>query len=68
MKTIKSIICVTAIVVGLGWLGTIERADQIIYTMDNEVYEEIKEKITCHGRTPSDRKIAEYYLEHYADN
>lgn len=66
MKTIKTIICVVAVIAGLGWLGTIERADQIIYIMDEETYEEIKEKLTCHGRTPSDRQIAEFYLDNYA--
>lgn len=67
MKTIKTIICVMAVIAGLGWLGTIERADQIIYTMDEETYEEIKEKLSCHGKQPSDCEIAEFYLNNYCD-
>ena len=45
--------------------GTADRTSEIIYTMPGEAYEEIKCKLTVEGEEPSDREIAEYYVENY---
>ena len=45
--------------------GTADRTSEIIYTMPGETYEEIKCKLTVEGEEPSDREIAEYYVENY---
>lgn len=62
MKTTHLILGL-AIFFAMGWLGTFERADEIIYTMPQSTYDAIKDSLTAHGRTPSDKQIADYYLD-----
>lgn len=63
MKILKITLAI-ATFIAIGFLGTFERAEQVIYTMDEETYHAIKDSLTFHGRTPSDRQIAKYYLNH----
>lgn len=63
MKTLKFLAAVSIFIL-FGFLGTFDRAEAVIYTMPEETYYAIKDSLTCHGKAPSDHKIAEYYLEH----
>lgn len=65
MKALKGIIGAVAFFAVLFLAGTADRTNEIIYTMPGETYEEIKCKLTVEGEEPSDREIAEYYVENY---
>ena len=65
MKALKGILGTLAFFAILCLAGTADRTSEIIYTMPGETYEEIKCKLTVHGEKPSDREIAEYYVENY---
>ena len=65
MKAIKGILGTAAFLAVLFIAGTADRTNEIVYTMPQEAYEEIKGKLTAHGEEPSDREIAEYYMENY---
>lgn len=65
MKAFKGIIGTLAFFAILCLAGTADRTNEIIYTMPGETYEEIKCKLTSEGEEPSDREIAEYYVENY---
>lgn len=63
MKAFKAIICVISFVAALGFAGTSDMTDQVIYTMPTETYHEIKETLTINGNSPSDYEIAMFYLK-----
>ena len=65
MKALKGILGTAAFFAVLCLAGTADRTSEIIYTMPGETYEEIKCKLTVEGEEPSDREIAEYYVENY---
>lgn len=65
MKALKGILGTLAFFAILCLAGTADRTSEIIYTMPGEAYEEIKCKLTVEGEEPSDREIAEYYVENY---
>lgn len=65
MKVLKGILGAVAFFAVLFLAGTADRTNEIIYTMPGETYEEIKCKLTVEGEEPSDREIAEFYIENY---
>lgn len=65
MKVLKGILGAVAFFAVLFLAGTADRTNEIIYNMPGETYEEIKCKLTVEGEEPSDREIAEYYVENY---
>ena len=65
MKVLKGILGTVAFFAVLFLAGTADRTSEIIYTMPGEIYEEIKGKLTVEGEDPSDREIAEFYIENY---
>lgn len=67
MNTLKAICCVAVFIAGLGLLGRADQVDQIIYTMDEDIYTEIVTRLSQHGDTPSKSEIADYFLENYCD-
>ena len=65
MKALKGILGTAAFFAVLCLAGTADRTSEIIYTRGGETYEEIYCKLTVEGYEPSDREIAEYYVENY---
>ena len=65
MKALKGILGTAAFFAVLCLAGTADRTSEIIYTMPREIYDEVKSKLTVHGEEPSDREIAEFYIENY---
>mgnify|MGYP003226052965 FL=1 len=63
MKALKTIICVISFVAALGFAGTSDMTDQVIYTMPTETYHDIKETLAADGDSPSDYEIAMFYLK-----
>lgn len=63
MKALKAIICVISFVAALGFAGTYDMTDQVIYTMPTETYHDIKETLAADGDSPSDYEIAMFYLK-----
>lgn len=63
MKTVKSILAVTAFLFVLGYAGHTDMTNEVIYTMTQEEYEEIKDSLSVNGEEPSEKEIARYYLK-----
>jgi len=60
-KTLFPIISVLAIILMLGIAGNHDRAEQVIYNLNYDLYQLIRSEI---GDDPSDIQIADYYLAH----
>lgn len=54
-----------AVIYGLGMIGNVERTEEIIRSMDSDVYYQIADSLRVHGEYPSDEEIADFYLENY---
>lgn len=65
MKTTLSILGAVSFFALMGFAGNCDRVDSIIYNMPEDTYEEIRKELSCHGHEPSDRQIAEYFLERH---
>lgn len=69
MKKAVEILCVTFALIGiftvLGMVGRVERTDEIIRSMDRELYYQIRDSLKVHGEYPSDYEVAEFYLNNY---
>ena len=62
MKTVKSILAVTAFLFVLGYAGHTDMTNEVIYTMTDKEYNEIKDSLSADGMVPSDREIALFYI------
>lgn len=69
MKKTVEIVCVALALLGgltvLGMVGNAERTDEIIRSMDQELYYQIRDSLKVHGEYPTDAEVAEFYLENY---
>lgn len=65
MKSISLFIVGVGLFIALGLAGECDRVDTIIYNMPDDVRIEIRKELTIHGKEPSDKQIADYYMEHY---
>ena len=49
----------------LGWAGDIDYCDQVILSMSQEQYDNVKDTLTKKfGKSPSDREIAHWWADH----
>lgn len=63
-KLIMAIAAVVAFFMLLGWVGGYDHAEQVILQMSQEEYDNICAKLTeQNGSHPSDREIADYYID-----
>lgn len=69
MRKTAEITCAAFAIVGLftvlGMIGRVERTDEIIRSMDQELYHQIRDSLKVHGEYPSDYEVAEFYLNNY---
>lgn len=68
-KTVRTLIkwaLGAGLLLAFGLAGSQDRADAIIYTMPAETYREICDRLEADGVKPTDRRIADYYMDHYA--
>lgn len=69
MKKAVEIICVAFAIIGmltvLGMVGRVERTDEVIRSMDREIYYQIRDSLKVHGEYPSDYEVAKFYLNNY---
>lgn len=69
MKKAVEIICAAFAIIGgltvLGMVGNAERTDEIIRSMDQELYYQIRDSLRVHGEYPTDAEVAEFYLNNY---
>lgn len=69
MKKFLEITCVLAgLLAGLiilGMVGHGERTEEIIRSMDRDVYFQIRDSLKVHGEYPSDSEVAEFYIQNY---
>lgn len=68
MKTFLNFSAVVAFFAILGLIGTCDRADEIVYTMDQETYNEIVDTLTSKDGKPSNLQISDYYLTNYGND
>lgn len=49
----------------LGWAGDIDYCDQVILSMSQEQYDNVKDTLTKkYGKSPSEREIAHWWADH----
>lgn len=60
MKTVKTILAITAAFLLLGFAGTMDYTEEVIYNMPNEAYENIALKL---GDKASKQDIVREYME-----
>lgn len=49
----------------LGWAGDIDYCDQVILSMSQEQYDNVKDTLTKKfGKSPSEREIAHWWADH----
>lgn len=69
MKKAVEIICVAFAIIGgitvLGMIGNAEHTEEIIRSMDQELYYQIRDSLKVHGEYPSDYEVAKFYLKNY---
>ena len=57
-------LAMTAFVAVLGWAGDVDFTDQVILSMSQEEYDNVKSHLTSkNGRKPSEREIAHWWVE-----
>lgn len=45
--------------------GHADMVSQVIYTMPEDIYEDIVDSLRMQGREPTDDRIADFYMENY---
>lgn len=65
VKIIYATLVVLTVIYALGLIGNVERTEEIIRSMDSDVYYHIADSLRIHGEYPSDEDIADFYLENY---
>lgn len=45
--------------------GHADMVSQVIYTMPEDIYEDIVDSLRMQGHEPSDEMIADFYIENY---
>ena len=65
-KTSKMAIGLVITLALLGFAGTADRVEEVIYNMPDAAYHEIKSKLSEDGVEATDYQIANYYIKHYA--
>lgn len=45
--------------------GHADMVSQVIYTMPEDIYEDIVDSLRMQGREPTDDRIADFYIENY---
>ena len=57
-------LAMTAFVAVLGWAGDVDFTDQVILSMSQEEYDNVKSHLTSkNGRKPSESEIAHWWVE-----
>lgn len=57
-------LAMTAFVAVLGWAGDVDFTDQVILSMSQEEYDNVKSHLTSkNGRNPSESEIAHWWVE-----
>ena len=59
-QTVKAIAIISAVIMLLGWAGSMDYASEIVYNMPQEAYEAITLKL---GDGCTDRQIAAEYID-----
>ena len=65
MKKVFYILCSLGIVYAFMRAGYSDMVSQVIYTMPEDIYEDIVDSLRMQGHEPSDEIIADFYIENY---
>lgn len=63
-QLVAAALATTAFVAVLGWAGDVDFTDQVILSMSQEEYDNVKSHLTSkNGRNPSESEIAHWWVE-----
>lgn len=65
MKKFLYILSTLAVVYAFMRAGHSDMVSQVIYTMPEDIYEDIVDSLRMQGNEPSDEMIADFYIENY---
>lgn len=65
VEIISTALAVVGLLAVLGMVGRSERTDEVIRSMDKEIYYQIRDSLKVHGEYPSDYEVAKFYLNNY---
>lgn len=65
LQLLAACLCTIAFFALIGWAGDFDYCDQIILSMSQEQYDNVKDTLTKkNGKSPSEREIAHWWADH----
>ncbi|WP_302302206.1 hypothetical protein [Paraprevotella xylaniphila] len=65
MKKLFYMLSTLAVVYAFMRAGHADMVSQVIYTMPEDIYEDIVDSLRMQGHEPTDDRIADFYIENY---